>query len=65
MTTEFRPLRMKAKAMAADRLKHHPWFVGVCTDSLPSTDAGVAKAGLEEVVQRLVEDTILWDAPRE
>ena len=46
---------------ARERMKDKPWFRGVCVNNLPS-DPEIAKMGIPEAVDQLVDDTMTLDA---
>lgn len=54
-------LQQKVIDTVIQRLKHEPWFRGVCLDALPS-DQEIEK-DFEEAVEQLILDTAYWDDP--
>lgn len=54
-------LQKKVYNNALSKLKHYPWFQGVCVDTLPKTDKEILEKGFDTVVENLVDDTIYWD----
>ncbi len=51
---------MRVCKAAASRIRHEPWYRGVCVTGVMS-DVDINEQGFERAVNALIDETFYWD----
>lgn len=59
---ELTPLQQQVFDKAKAWLEKEEWYTGVCMDNFP-TDEEITKDGIDHAVERVYDETYMWDGP--